>query len=407
MEGNTVSHITFLTLLLIGFFGLVFISGYMTILFFAIIFFMGWEMRKSEIAYSKLIRWFLLFLIVSCVYSWRFNGQRPQAFLPIYDYFAISYFFVLLKLDPSYDETQKVLERIAIWFCVCYILQWFIYPVVLFNGANDELNVNAYQFRMRMPGSICGYFLLLHGIGKYLLEKDVKYFFYSFLGFIPVLVQGFRSLVALSALAIVLMSAFILRSRRKIILYIFLGIGVLSVAMTTDIVQSKMAEMMERQNTNQSFDNDDYIRILSFEYYWNQQFIKPYEKIIGGGVPVDTKSSYYKTIDAAKERFGYYWSDLGYVGLCMVIGLPTVFFLICMYVRCMWRCKEPELQSLRFTLFIVFVGSLVTAEIYREGNLLMLSLFLYIEYKYHQEQETIGHQIPSLSEEIVDNNISE
>ena len=142
---------------------------------------------------------------------------------------------------------------------------------------------------------------------------------------------------------------------------------------------------MERQENNQTFANDDYIRVIEFDYFWNQQFIKPYEKIIGGGNPVDPDSRYGNSFQAVELQRNLYWVDLGIVGLSMVIGIPAVLCLVYLYVRCIWRCKEKQIQYIRFTFFIVLIGSIITnMELYREGNLLMLSLFLYIEYKYHQ-----------------------
>lgn len=74
----------------------------------------------------------------------------------------------------------------------------------------------------------------------------------------------------------------------------------------------------------------------------------------------------------------------------MVIGMPAVILLVFMYLYCMWKCKEPRLQYIRFTLFVVLFGSIITSmELYREGNILLLSLFLYIEYKYHMEQKFV------------------
>lgn len=70
--------------------------------------------------------------------------------------------------------------------------------------------------------------------------------------------------------------------------------------------------------------------------------------------------------------------------------MPAVILLVFMYLYCMWKCKEPRLQYIRFTLFVVLFGSIVTSmELYREGNILLLSLFLYIEYKYHMEQKFV------------------
>lgn len=392
MGSIKIQHSVLLILVLLSFFGFKLLSfEKLDYVYLFLLVIMALPVIKDKSGYARIIKFYLLFVLVSCFYSAMYNGQKLHSVIGhSYDFFAILFFFVLIRFNLSSEETEKVLVKVSVWFCCCYILQWMIYPVVLFSGADDSLNVTAYQYRARMPGSICGYFLLMYSVNRYMTGKNIKYFFYGILAFIPILIQGFRSLIALTVVAVFLMMPFVLRNGRKVILYVLLAGAVGAVALTTSLVQSKMEEMMERQEGDQTFENDDYIRFLSLDYYWNQQFIKPYEKLIGGGNPVDTSSRYFKGIDAAKEQYGFYWSDLGVVGLSMIIGLPAVLLLIVMYFRCMWKCKEQHLQCIRFTLFIVFLGSIfTTAEIYRTGNLLMLSLFLYIEYKYHIEQKSL------------------
>ena len=97
--------------------------------------------------------------------------------------------------------------------------------------------------------------------------------------------------------------------------------------------------------------------------------------------------------DIEKDQNGFYWDDLGVIGLGLVIGFPAAILLILLYVVCMWKCKEPDIQYVRFTLFVVLVGSIFTTrELYREGNILLLSFFLYLEYKYHAEQSSLPVQ---------------
>ena len=293
----------------------------------------------------------------------------------------------------SSKEAEDLFVKIALCFCFCYILQYIISPTVLFSGAGDENKMNALKYRVRMPGSISGYFLLLYAINKYLLgekRKRNKYIFYALIAFVPIIIQGFRSLVMLTILAVFLIIPFVLRNGKKTIIYSILGAVSVLVVSSTSLVQTKIDEMIDRQERNETFENEDYIRFQSFDYYWNEQFIKPYEKFVGGGVPADYKSTYSKDIRNAIDYYRFYWMDLGIIGLSMIIGIPSVLIIVFIYLYCMWKCKEPRLQYIRFTLFVVLFGSIVTSmELYREGNILLLSLFLYIEYKYHMEQKFV------------------
>ena len=226
-----------------------------------------------------------------------------------------------------------------------------------------------------------------------MLKRSPKYIFYFLISFLPIIIQGFRSLVTLTVLSIFLMIPFVMRkSLKSIVSFVLISLLMFIVFSTSNIFQKKYDEMLQRQKNEQVFSNEDYIRYFSLDYYWNYQFNKPYEKIIGGGVPVDRMSHYYKQITDAENYSNYFWVDLGIVGLSMVIGIPAVLLLVIMYLLCMWRCMEPQLQFVRFTLFTVLCGSIFTSmELYRSGNILLLSLLLYIEYVYHKDKMSFEH----------------
>ena len=387
--------IMFLVLLLLDFFGLKIIHyKSLDYVFLSIILIMAIPAIQVKGTYPYLIIGYCIFVLLSCLYSWRFNEQGLITVIGhSYNYFALLFFFVLLWTNLSSKEAEDLFVKIALCFCFCYILQYIISPTVLFSGADDENKMNALKYRVRMPGSISGYFLLLYAINKYLLvekRKRNKYIFYAVIAFIPIIIQGFRSLVILTLMAGFLIIPFVLRSGKKTLVYSILGAVSVLFAASTSLVQTKVDEMIDRQEQDQTFENEDYIRFRSFDYYWNEQFTKPYEKLIGGGVPSDSKTSYYKKIRHVKDHLRFFWVDLGIIGLSLVIGMPAVILLVFMYLYCMWKCKEPRLQYIRFTLFVVLFGSIFTSmELYRDGNILLFSLFLYIEYKYHAEQKFV------------------
>lgn len=375
-----------ITLVLLGVWGLKIINyGATDFLYLFLVILLAIPNLYAKGIYQKIIRWFLLFVIVSCCSSWVLNGQNPILVLGhSYDYLALLFFFYLVKVNLSSKETIKVMEMLALTFCIAYIIQWLIYPTVIFSQVDFFTNAEG-RYRARMTGSICCYFLLMYSTNKYLLQKNLIYAIYGLLAFVPIIIQGFRTLVALSVVSVFLMIPFVMRNGKKTFFYSLLGAFISVVILNTSLVQSKMEEMMSRQERGQTFESDDYIRVLAFDFYWNQQFKRPVEKVLGGGRPVDKNTSYTKNINIARNSYGLRWTDLGIVGLSMIIGIPAVLLLVLLYLRCIWLCKEPEIQFVRFTFLIVLLGSGTTAEMYREGNILLLSFFLYLEYKYHKE----------------------
>lgn len=352
---------------------------------FIILVILVWSCIKTKPLYSKLIIASACFVCLSCLYSCFYNGQALYiVIVHSYKFFSIFFFFYLMKNQLSARDTETILITVAIICCCCYILQWLIYPTILFQGAD---RANETNYRVRIPGSLCCYCLFYYGVNIFLLGRRKNGTVYALLGFLPILIMGFRSLLSISFISFFLMIPFVMKKTGRTIFYSVLGALFVFMMMQTSLVQSKLDEMERRTKSGQTFDNENYIRWRELDYYWNEQFKHPVERIVGGGVPKDLQSHYAKTIYGYAYAHHLYWDDLGLVGLSFIIGIPAVVLFISLYLICIWRCKEPQLQYLRFTLIVVLLGSLfTTAELYREGNILMLTLLLYLEYKYHQEK---------------------
>lgn len=133
---------------------------------------------------SALVIVYFVFVFLSCVYSRVVHGQSLlRVLVNSYSYIAILFVFIIDKFKLGNNDILKVLINLCLFFSICYIIQYLIYPVVLFVGANDSNAINASQFRMRLPGSICGYILYFYGINQYILSKNKKFLLYSLAGF--------------------------------------------------------------------------------------------------------------------------------------------------------------------------------------------------------------------------------
>ncbi|BFK00760.1 hypothetical protein F020042I8_33210 [Bacteroides xylanisolvens] len=209
------------------------------------------------------------------------------------------------------------------------------------------------------------------------------------LGFFPIIIMGFRSLTTLTLVSTFFLIAIVVKDVKKIFLfvgYLFI-IGMLS--SNIPVVEEKINEMLNRHESNQSFSNEDYIRYAELDFFQNEVFVKPLERFVGGGMPVfDNNVSHSKYVSIMKKAYDYdfYWVDLGIVGLSFIIGIPAVLLLVIIILRCAILCKDRELQYIRFTLLVVLLGSLFTSkELFRTGNMVIIGIFLYLEYIRNKE----------------------
>lgn len=347
---------------------------------------------RTKTTYSNKINTYIYLVILSCLYSSLTRGQELFKILVSgFNYIGLISFYILAHFKLTYSQSKKILSTISISFCLCYLLQWAMYPTIVFAGASDTINVNTDLFRLRMPASISAFYLVYNSLSDFLRFKKIKSLILFSLGILPIILMGFRTLTILTLLEclgiIVASSTSIKKSLGWVILTgIFLGAST-----QIPIVQDKIQEMQERQEAGDTFQNQDYIRYIEYDFY-NNMFSNIDDKLLGGGpIVYDNKTQYSKNMKAAEDDF-IFWADLGLVGLSFIIGIPAIIALLVIMISLIKKCKSLELQSIRFTIITATIGSLITTmELYREGNLIIIGMLLYTEYIYSKESSNLLH----------------
>lgn len=389
-EKKHIKKLLLWTLVLLNFFDIIFLNFNIInyILLFTILFF-SYKSRKVSFPYKKTIFVYTFFIICSCIYSHYYNGQiMYKVLFNSYDYLTLLFALIAMKYNLSSYQLIQTIKIISIIFCCCYLIQWIIYPIQLFAESLNESTITQNEFRMRMPGSICAFTLFFYGINQFLLNKKEINILYIGLGFLVFLIMGFRTLLAFAILFTLFLLYSVTRNAIRIIGYLTLGCILVFVVSQTEFVQSKITEMQTRQEKGDNFSNKDYIRYREYEYFTEEQFIKPGERFIGGGIPVYDGNNYANTLSHVAITYGYFWNDLGLFGLSWIIGIPAVLILIYIIIRCSIKIKDKDILFIRYTLLTTLFSSLLTtAEIFRRGNFIIIALFLCVEYTRSLEKK--------------------
>lgn len=241
--------------------------------------------RNNKDFYSKYISYYLLGVLGSCIYCRIFHEQGVfPTLIASYSCLGIAGYYIFSNYRLSYEDTFIILKNISLLWCLCYIAQWLLYPIQIFSTVVDEFNVTEDAFRMRLPGSICGYILFFMGLNGYLLKKNKKDIILTIFGAIPIIIQGFRSLVFLTLVAVVYMVFMIKKYSFKTVMNLLGILIVLVISTNIPIVQQKIEEMSSRQEKGDTFDNKDYVRNIALVYYWDVVHDQPFEHVFGGGV---------------------------------------------------------------------------------------------------------------------------
>lgn len=347
--------------------------------------------EENKEHYKLLIGLIELLILGSVFYSLFVHGQSfSGVFFASYFAFGLASFFIFSYFKISYKNSIKIIKSFSLLFCIAYIFQWIVYPTEIFSGVRDTFSVNESQFRMRMSCSACSYCLFFWGLNDYMISKKLINLLYVLLGILPFMIMGFRSLVLLSILfAVYIFARHLWKSRSQFIIYSFFLLLFVLVIIQLPIVQEKYEEMISRQEKEQTFDNEDYVRYASLTYYTD--VTTKTEMAIGGGLPLVPKSLSSRNHYVSKFCKGYqmqlYWNDLGLVGFGFIFGFPSVILITFLVFRTALRSKEKQLLFIRATLLTIYLGSIFTSqELYRAGNFLFIGLLMYTEYIYHKEK---------------------
>src|SRR5690606_33900478 len=134
----------------------------------------------------------LILSMISCEY---FRGQTfITTFKASAAYFYILFYFILHYLNFHIVEVEEALIILVILFCLGYLVQYIIYPKVIFSGAEQEYT-NDVRIRLYGQGqSSLGYFFALN---RFLLKGKSIYLALVFLCFLVIFLMGFRTMILL------------------------------------------------------------------------------------------------------------------------------------------------------------------------------------------------------------------
>ena len=153
-------------------------------------------------------------------------------------------------------------------FLCCFTIQ-LIYPDKIFNLATDYMDIG----RFTMYGQLIAYICLFYFLREiFIFRQDQIPIIHTACVLRP-FIAGFRTQMAAILLALGLFTY----SVKKIasVKYMFLFLIVIGVLSQTSVVQNSINNMMKRQEAGATFANEDYIRVIQFNYFTKRAFQIP------------------------------------------------------------------------------------------------------------------------------------
>lgn len=345
--------------------------------------------KQKKSIESKIVLFFVLSLIVNIIACYINRGQTilqslRESELLYYGYFM--FFFVLCLSKISVKSCEKIIRICFFIACIVYLSEYFIFfPKPIINMLYFEEG----EHRMRIVGQMVIFIGYFYYLNRFLTSKNkfnVENIAGLFLGFIVILTLGFRSSLIASVLVSFLL---VMRQRGKnvisVVPYIIALAVVFLIVFNTDYGQETLLNMITRQQEGQTFDNEDYARVLEWNYFVNNHFVSVGDYIFGSGIP-NYDSSYgqqiYNLFDF--NKFGEptssiaQWRDWGIVGFSWILGIPAALVLVFFDLYMIFKKTPKEYYYISATYLFLLLIFVTTMEFYRQGSFAFHGLMLYI-----------------------------
>ncbi len=335
--------------------------------------------------YNKILKAVLAFTIINMVWCSVNRAQTPIEYI-IGSEFTSMLCILSLFAIPSFHldnkAVERVLEYVGVTIIIVYLLEYFLHiPLTMDAGDMEEFGES---MRLRINGQCVIPLLYFKSLTKLTEKISVKYILLFLFCILCVFILGFRSQIAVLAFLSVVYFWKNNLLKGKNIFYILVTLGILLVFIQNNsVIQYKIGEMEERNET-QNFDNEDYVRLRTYEYYTEILPNNIVDKVVGIGLP-NANSQYGKHIQDLKDSF-IVWADWGVIGLSWVWGIPTVICFILLFIKGFLTPVSREHSYLCYWCIFMVGGSIMTREIYRIGAFPIEGVVLYLVAQYRTDE---------------------
>lgn len=342
--------------------------------------------------YAKSLLFFIGFVAISSISAYIFREQPIVSSLRASTgYFTILLFFLLLKFKINKSTIEDVVILFGLLTSITYIVQFILLQKgIVFLKVQENAIELATDARFRITCSASIFLVYFYSLNKFLIKKERKYLIYLFISLLPILLQAFRTQIASIILfTLLIIYIFWKRGYLKINKIAIVSIITIFALYQIPIVKNKINYMIEKQNSSETFENKDYIRWKCLDFYTSNYQKSPSEYITGSGIPYE--GAFKKNMDRILSQ-GFFYQDLGLIGLAFIIGPISVFILIQIFFKpfFIFRYKSQFLYIPIYFLYMLSISA-TNAEVYRNGNFLIHSLVFYLSYLCHIEKKSIKY----------------
>lgn len=370
-------YILILFLFVNGFFGIFPMAASFTV---PVIIVCAWKGFNKPSIYRRIFLIILVGIILNLCSSLYFRGQNPwDTIRAMPSYFGLLFYFFLKQKNIQLKRMEHFLLALVYVLDFLYISQYYLYEWYGLNFMHLEewmLTGSEGGVRLRIVSSSLYIAGMFYGLVNWYLTKEKKYLLPFLLGLFIMLLAGYRQFIAsFVVVAIYMLWRIDKRFSIKQIMVLSMAGAIFYGTLQIPAVQEKIQGMIERSDSNQSLNNEDYVRVVQFEYFEHHFFKSPVERVLGAGIPLPS-SKYGKEFEKDRSQ-GMQYVDWSFLGVSWMLGTIAVVGFIWLGLKVVFL--KVDKRYCYFSLYFLFLLiSITNFEFFRDGNFLVHAVLLYM-----------------------------
>ena len=338
---------------------------------------------KKNLFFNKYIIYLVFFLILNYISCSYYNNQDIlSSFRAGTDFYSLFLFWFFYRWKLNLRQWEKTLWWICFCFGICYIIQYIMFPTIIFGG---QIRIDSEEQRIAIYGQGLASLSVIFGLNKYLIDRRKKYIIIILLGLFAVFGCGYRTMLLSLSLSIIILVLRLRISKRTLLSLSLLVIMLAVFIINVDFIQYQIENMSDRQeNLNEGGLENDF-RYINLLYHYTSFFKSPIELFLGSGLAFEG-TDYYKYIKMLDES-GMYYSDLGLIGLSWMIGIPAVLIMIIYSYQIYKKKVNKEYIYIGIYFFNIVISSITTHEFYIHLNFVVQAILFCIFTKILEKEE--------------------
>ena len=149
----------------------------------------------------------------------------------------------------------------------------------------------------------------------------------------------------------------------------------------TPIFQTVFERMMERQESDQTFGNKDYIRYATLFHYYGNHYKSAVEVFLGSGLCNRALRTSYSLEIVRNESYGLHYYDWGLLGISWMTGVLSLIGMLWWSLKAAFAKLPKKYLYLSVWFGYILTCAFTSAEFVRQGCFLIQAICLYLIYK--------------------------